>query len=259
MIAALFIRKQVQLEQEKGIPIYQTLDLFIDSYSANDKIISNANVNYKEYQVSNKNRSQLTFYYSSVTLQNSEFVSLYAFGSEFGYGDGSSGYFSHCTASIEESSFENSFAANGGSLVFLYSNAYIINSKFTSNRASKYAGSIFVQGKENEENFDHYSLQLQKCNFINNTANLGGAIISSSLECLYIESNSFINNTSFTSGGALFIINSQAFIFVSDFIGNIVKSVKSSITIVLVMISHLAKCTILEDKEVAQFHLKVVQ
>ena len=99
---------------------------------------------------------------------------------------------------VNNSNIDNNTAKTkgGGAIYYAFGNLTILNSNLTNNKAIDYNGGAIYHGDD---------LYVSDCNFINNTANQGGAISSSYVKNLEIYNSSFeSNNASNTYGGAIY-------------------------------------------------------
>ncbi len=179
-------------------------------------------------------------YYSNLTVRRSDFTANRALGA---MGGAIYSYYYYSTATdliIEDSSFSSNEAAyHGGAVAAVYNRYEILRSSFHVNDTDSngMGGAIFTQdthaGIAQQNTFtgnnagyggavysyEAYGNPSRWVNniFVENTANIGGAMVVSGSEVTEIVNNTFVGNSSVESGGNLVLVESGV-----DFINNAV-------------------------------------
>lgn len=179
----------------------------------------------------------------AVTIDNCDFVDNFC--SKYG---GAIMFENVGPISINNSKFSDNFAnENSGAIIFYQCNDEIViyNSNFINNSAYNLGGAILFFGCKNpvtviNSNFENNSLlnnttnamgggilsdnsdlTVINCNFIENSAHIGGAIGSyGNTPRLNVTDSNFIRNNASYRGGAIYIYNRTAYINNSKFISN---------------------------------------
>jgi len=206
------------------------------------------NENGKVVVQENKNRIENEFFLCSIVITGSSvFNKNWAFGNGLASANGGAGgalFISFCSLSMKDEgkeevqegtnvyNFESNHASVGGGIAALYSNVLLEGIYFEGNTAYKYAGALYLQGYE-EENEGKRALlywQNKMLYFENNIAHsIGGAVVATAGFELYFEQTTFEGNNAGISGGALYIINTETKIFQSNFKQNqVIKSIQVS-------------------------------
>lgn len=114
---------------------------------------------------------------------------------------------------ISNSVFYNNTATRGGALFVLVSGCEIYDCNFTNNFVSDSGGAIWFRS-------DGYDNNVDDCNFINNTAKIGGAIDIQGTSVIISDSN-FTNNSATSTGGAISSRSEGSSIIGCNFTGNV--------------------------------------
>ncbi|WP_298519425.1 right-handed parallel beta-helix repeat-containing protein, partial [uncultured Methanobrevibacter sp.] len=182
------------------------------SYAQNHSIVDSSFSN-NVVNVLDSNNCGGAIYYNSATdsvIENSNFTENSAMGS----GGAIYNYNGAGTQSITDSSFANNVAnastgGSGGAIVYESTkNAVIENVNFTENYAKSSGGAIsFAKNSKISHGSTHSNIT--NANFIENTAEQGGAISYSSSGNAIIEDVNFTENSASKYGGAIYSASSS--------------------------------------------------
>ncbi|MBZ9570049.1 right-handed parallel beta-helix repeat-containing protein [Methanobrevibacter sp. TMH8] len=146
------------------------------------------------------------FYYltNDVTITNTTFEDNVAnwYGAAGGaiYAEGNNYKFIDCNFTNNEALY-----GYGGAIIHHGANHSVSNSTFTNNRASNSGGAIYIHNFSSAGTAT-YNFKLTNCTFINNTADIGGAIYNQCNSSTITNSN-FIANNALNRGGAIGNVN----------------------------------------------------
>lgn len=167
------------------------------------------------------------YYFSTVTIQdNVKFEANSALGAYLESGSGGAIFTCFCKLQANKATFERNVASIGGAICGLASSYWISICTFTSNKAYKLGGAIYLHNGFREESLGAADIQqnflISECKFNENIAQeCGGSLSLDQVNAPYIEKSEFKKNFASLSGGALYAINLDNLkLFNCNFTGN---------------------------------------
>lgn len=181
-----------------------------------------ATISDTSYRISFRRDSE--FYFSSVTIQNTNFHETHAFGIGVGFGSGGAIFLSYCTMLAIDTEFVSCEASNGGATCSLCSLMCIERCKFIGDMSFRFGGSIYFQGGfKNTNNYSPGNAFLcYNSEFTSNVASeYGGALSFSMAVTVYLENCKITGNSAGYNGAGLYSCNSEFIkIFNSQILSN---------------------------------------
>lgn len=230
----LSFNSQLPNLQREDVPEFQ-VNLLEDAYNETElDSRCNADITLNSKQYATTKRENLEFFACSLSITETTFTEMYAFGAGYSTGNGGAIFCFGTTLSITGKGKNQAFmkdckAAVGGGISALYSNVFIEKAQFESNRGYKYAGAIYFQGNQKLNPINKYEITLKECNFHqNNGGDIGGAMTLTAAESFYMEQCTFYKNTAKLAGGACWVLNSNLKTFDCDFLLNNVGTGKEN-------------------------------
>lgn len=168
-----------------------------------------------------KKATRKEFVNCAVSIKGCTFSNNVGFGVSTSIICGGAVYAADSSIQISDNTkFESNCAGVGGAIALLLSQMIMSNTEFSKNTAFKYAGALYVQGKEKAA----YSLQCTSCTFQdNNGAESGGAVLLTVVNDAAFLSCKFISNTARLTGGAVQAYNSQTYFIQCRFEKNTIR------------------------------------
>ncbi|WP_407381791.1 hypothetical protein [Methanobrevibacter sp.] len=172
-----------------------------------------------------------TFSQLEEKISNAQNASIVELDKDYIYDGETNGYGINITKDITINGNGHKIDANHASRIFYIDCADVVlnNIVFVNALTSDGGGAVYSNYYDDSFN-NTRNLEITNCSFINNSANVGGAIYCSFVD-LKVNNSTFINNSasqpgevyildSHTHGGAIYLIDSDAFIDNSIFLNN---------------------------------------